>query len=80
MTNITLEERVATVATYLLSRMPDDMQAECRALAELDPECTGIQLHHEPETDSFAFVWVGRWLGTVPGAWLRTGDTDEPPQ
>lgn len=68
---VTWEEKVATVATYLLARMPDEMVAECRALVDLDPDCTGIRLVHDPDTDRFEFLWVGRWLGSVPGAWLR---------
>jgi hypothetical protein len=67
------EERIATVAAFLLARMPDDMVRECQALVALDPESIGLRLVHEPATDRFSFLWVGRDLGSVPGAWLREG-------
>jgi hypothetical protein len=69
----TMQERVATVADYLLSRMPDDLVAECLALVELNPDDAGIRLAHDPQLDRFDFLWVGRWLGSVPGPWLRDG-------
>ena len=68
-----MEQRAADTAAALLDRMPADLRAECHALIALDPAAAGIRLHHDHERDEYAFVWVGRWLGTVPGPWLRDG-------
>lgn len=75
-----MEQRVADTAAFLLDRVPPDIRAECHQLIELDPTSAGLRLHHDPEADTYAFTWVGRWLGTVPGPWLRDGidDTDDP--
>ena len=67
------EERVATVAAFLLGRMPPEMVDECQALIALDDDVRGLRLVHEPDTDRFTFLWVGRFLGPVPGPWLRDG-------
>jgi hypothetical protein len=73
------QERIADAAAHLLDQMPPELVAECRALVALDPACAGLRLHHDPEADTYAFTWVGRWLGTVPGPWLREGIDDTEP-
>lgn len=68
-----MQERVRDMAEHLLAQMPDHLRAECDALADLDPTCAGMRLHHQPD-GTVAFVWVGRHLGSVSADWLLHGD------
>ncbi|MGB7983510.1 MAG: hypothetical protein WCF36_22250 [Candidatus Nanopelagicales bacterium] len=68
-----MERRLSAAAEVLLDRVPPDVRAECEALIELDPSCAGVRMHYEPDLDLYALTWVGRWLGSLPGPWLRDG-------
>lgn len=70
-----LEARTRAVAEYLLDHVPDDIRAECQTLVQLDPSAAGMRVFHEPD-GTVAFVWVGRWLGSVSAHWLLTGEDD----
>jgi len=69
----TPEERIAAAARNFLEHMPPDLVEECHTLAALDPSQLGIRVHYEPAADVYAVVWVGRWLGSVAGAYVRGG-------
>ena len=62
------EQLFANAASLFLSQMPSDLVAESRALIALDPSSQGIRVHYDDLTDTFALTWVGRWIGSLPGA------------
>lgn len=69
----TPEGRLAAAARLFLEQMPPELVQECHTLVELDPSSAGVRVHYLPEEDMYALVWVGRWLGSVAGTFVREG-------
>lgn len=72
----TPEGRMADVAAALWDaaseRYPDQV-ADAQALIELDPSLRGMRVHYDADADRYDFVWTGRLVGSVDGAYIRDG-------
>ena len=69
--DLTPAERIASAALDFYAAMPQHLRDECHALAELSPDDVGVRVHYIDDNDRYDVVWVGRWLGSIPGVWVR---------